>query len=128
MAKTIKPEMLGEAIKEQLNLYHESVLARIATIFEKAINSLVEKTKATAPVSSGKFRKNIAWKKLDAEHGIVAFLWYVKGRFASLTHLLVNGHATVDGGRVAGNPFLANALEEILPECEDEIKEALKNG
>lgn len=128
MAKTIKPEMLGNAIENQLTLYHENVIERITAVFEKAVKSLVQKTKASAPVSSGDFRKHIAWKKLDAKYGEVAFVWYVKAPFHRLTHLLVHGHATVNGGRVKGSSFLADALEAILPECESEIQEAVKDG
>lgn len=128
MSKSIKPEMLGKAIAEQLDLYHEDVLDRITGVFERAIQKLVKKTKAAAPARSGKFRKHIAWKKIESGRGVVNFLWYVRGEFYRLTHLLVNGHATANGGRTKADPFLANALEEVLPECESEVAEVLKNG
>ena len=54
--------------------------------------------------------------------------WYVKAPDYRLTHLIVHGHATKDGGRTRGNPFLKNALDEVLPEYEREVEEVLKNG
>lgn len=128
MAKIIKPEMLDKAINEQLTIYHESVIERITAVFQKAAKLLVKKTKASAPVASGQFRDHIACKKLETKHGVVTFLWYVKAPFSRLTHLLVNGHATVNGGRVEGNSFLSDALAEILPACEDEVREAVRDG
>lgn len=128
MSKSIKPEMLGKAIQEQLDLYHEDVLNRITGVFERAIQKLVKNTKATAPAESGEYRKHIAWKRIESGRGAVAFLWYVKGIFSRLTHLLVHGHATVNGGRTKADPFLVNALEEVLSECENEVAEVLKNG
>lgn len=128
MAKSIKPELLAKAINDQLTLYHESVIERITAVLQKHAKSLVKKTKATAPVASGQFRDHIACKKLETKQGIVTFLWYVKAPFSRLTHLLVNGYATVNGGRVEGNSFLSDAVDEMLPVCEDEVKEALKDG
>ena len=54
--------------------------------------------------------------------------WYVKAPHYRLTHLLVHGHAKKDGGRVQGDPFLQNALDEVLPEYERAVEEGLKNG
>jgi hypothetical protein len=32
----------------------------------------------------------------------------------------------VNGGRVPGDPFLKNALDEVLPDYEKDVEEALK--
>ena len=64
----IKPEALGKAIAEQLELYHEDVTRRVNALSEKAAKDLVKKTKATAPKRTGSFRKNIASKLLRKGH------------------------------------------------------------
>ena len=125
MAKTIKLEDLGAAIEQELTTYHRDVLTRVNTAGEDAVNALVRKTKATAPKKTGRFRRNIASKKILGDHGN-RYVWHVKAPDYRLTHLLVHGHAKKNGGRVKGDPFLANALEEVLPAYEDAVKEAVK--
>lgn len=59
--------------------------------------------------------------------GVFSYVWHVKAPDYRLTHLLVHGHATKDGGRTKGNPFLANALAQVLPEYERKVEEVLRN-
>jgi hypothetical protein len=87
---------------------------------------LVKKTKATAPKKTGNFRKSIAGKVLQKSDRGDRYVWYVKAPHHRLTHLLVHGHAKANGGRVPGDPFLENALDEVLPAYEEAIKEAVK--
>ena len=126
MSKAIKPEALAGAIQKELEVYSEEVTARVNAAGEASINKLRKLTKATAPVASGSFRKNIAVKVVDAGNGMKKFIWYVKPPDHRLTHLLVHGHATKTGGRTKANPFLKNALNTVLPEYEKTVEEALK--
>ena len=127
MAKKVKPDQLGAAIAELLNAYHEGIIPKVNLCSEKAIKDLVKKTKATAPVVSGDFRKNIASKQGERKRfGERSFIWYVKKPFYRLTHLLVHGHETVNGGRTKPNPFLEDALNEMLPEYEKAVEEAIE--
>ena len=130
MAKTvIDPDDLGDALRERLTLYHEDVTERVDAAGETAIQELVKKTKATAPKGArGDFRRHIAWKAVAASRFAKKFFWYVKAPDYRLTHLLVKGHATRDGDRTDPDPFLANALDEVLPEYEKDVKEAIQNG
>ena len=127
MAKKNKPVELGAAIERELTIYSKDVEARIEEVTKAAMSKLVRQTKATAPVGKrGKFRRSIAGKKLDIPRGS-AYLWHVKAPEYRLTHLLVHGHATRNGGRTRADPFLQNALNAILPEYEEKLKEAVKN-
>ena len=126
MANTIKPDEIGKAIEQELTTYHRDVLTRVNSASEEAVKALVKKTKATAPKRSGRFRKNIASKTVLGDHGN-RYIWHVKAPDHRLTHLLVHGHAKPDGGRVKGDPFLKNALDEVLPEYENAVEEAIKN-
>ena len=56
------------------------------------------------------------------------YIWYVKAPDHRLTHLLVHGHATRNGGRTKANPFLKNALDDVLPEYERAVEEAVKEA
>lgn len=129
MAKTIEPADLGKAISQELTVYHKNVVDRVNLAGEEAAKALVKKTKATAPKKSGEYRKAISYKtEINKASGDKSYIWGAKAPHHRRTHLLVKGHAKVNGGRVPGDPFLQNALNEVLPAYENEVKEALKNG
>lgn len=127
MAKTIKPADLGAAIAQELEIYHQDVIKRVNQCGDEAVKALVKKTKATAPKKSGAFRRSIAGKVLAKGNRGDRYVWYVKAPHYRLTHLLVHGHAKATGGRVAGDPFLEDALSEVLPNYENAVMEAVKN-
>lgn len=129
MAKTIKPTDLGAAIQQELTTYHESVLERVNTLSAQAAKDLVKKTKATAPKGArGSYRKNIASKLARKGQRGNVYAWYVKAPDYRLTHLLAKGHETRNGGRTRPDPFLKNAVDGVLPEYQNNVEEALKNG
>lgn len=140
MSKGIHVDKLGAAIEQQLTIYSEEINDRIAETTMRRMDDLVRLTKATAPKGKrGNFRKNITSdsknlaKAKRAKHGglhgrVIKSTWYVKAPDYRLTHLLVHGHATRDGGRTKPNPFLQNALDRVLPEFEKDIEEVLQNG
>lgn len=127
MSGKIELSQLGDAIAEELTIYREEVAEAIDAAGEKALRDLVKQTKASAPVGArGTFKKNIAGKVLEKNLNGSRRVWYVKAPDHRLTHLLVHGHATVAGGRTRANPFLKNACDNVLPEYERAVKEALK--
>lgn len=132
MAKTIKAEDLGAVIGEELTIYHKDVIDALNKAGSKAIKNIERKTKDTAPFNAQAYHKHyvdyIATKAEENRTGGKKFLWYVKPPAHRLTHLLVRGHETRNGGRTRGDPFLANAVAEVMPEYERDVEEALKNG
>lgn len=129
MAKTVKADELGAAIQDTLTLYHESIVEAIDAAGDKAVKDLVKQTKATAPVGArGSFKRSIAGKQVKKDRKGSTYAWYVKAPDYRLTHLLVHGHETRNGGRTKADPFLQNALDKVLPEYEKAVEEALKNG
>lgn len=129
MSKGITPDKLAEAIGKELTIYSEEVEDKLREVTRKSVTTLVKKTKATAPKGKrGKFSKQIAGDFSDLKKGTrkIKAVWYVKAPDHRLTHLLVHGHATKDGGRTKADPFLQNALDEVLPEFERKVEEALK--
>lgn len=125
----ITPDKLVEAISEELTIYHEDVDDKLREITRKHVTDLVKKTRATAPVGKrGTFRKNIAGDFRGLKKGRnIKGVWYVKAPDYRLTHLLVHGHAKKNGGRTKADPFLENALNEVLPAFEKEVEDAIKN-
>ena len=128
---------LGTQMEQVLTSYNESVNAQIADITRESMKQLVKETKATAPRGrrKGQYRKNITAdysslnRRANRLSGMkVSATWYVKAPDYRLTHLLVHGHATKDGGRTNANPFLQNAVDKVLPEYESKVQEAISNG
>lgn len=129
MAKSIKPEALGKALEQELTTYHSHVIEGIDSAASAAVKKLVKLTKATAPVGErGSFKKNITSKLLEKGKRGSKYVWFVRPPDHRLTHLLALGHATKDGGRTKADPFLENALNEVLPEYEETVKEVVSNG
>ena len=126
MAKTIKPTDLGKAISQELGLYHEDVIEKVNAAGSSAIKELVKRTKAGAPVDSGDFKKAIASKEITAGNGMKNYVLFARPPKHRIFHLLVHGHAKKDGDRVPGDPFLQNAYDQVIPEYEKNVEEALK--
>ena len=127
MSNTIKPEDLGKAIAEQLTIYHENVVDRVNVASQSAAESLVEKTKTTAPKMTGSYRRHIAWTEVETSKlKGNTYAWYVKAPDYRLTHLLVHGHLKKNGGRTRSDPFLQNAYDAVLSDYERDVEEAVK--
>ena len=127
---SVKPDGIAKAIQKELTIYHEDVQERIRAITRENVAELVRKTRTTAPKDSGAFAKAISGDFKGLARGLrtIKGVWYVKAPHYRLTHLLVHGHATRNGGRVNGDPFLKNALDEVLPKYQKQVEEAIKNG
>ena len=128
---TITTDELAGTIQRELGIYHEEINEKLREVTRQSMADLVRKTRASAPVGKrGNFRKSIAgdFRGLKRGSRSVSATWYVKAPHYRLTHLLVHGHATKNGGRTKPDPFLSNALAEVLPEYEKQIEEAIKNG
>jgi hypothetical protein len=127
---------LGSALEQELEIYARETQDALVMITEETMGSLVRETKATAPKGrrNGQFKKNITadyqeLRRAKSLHGrTIRATWYVKAPDHRLTHLIVHGHATRDGGRTRANPFLQNALDKLLPEYEHRVEELLKGG
>ena len=125
---------LGSALEQELTIYAEEIQEGIRATTEASMKKLVKKTRATAPKGrrQGQFKKNITADYRELKAGKrsrkTRATWYVKAPDYRLTHLLVHGHEKKDGGRTKANPFLQDALDEVLPEYEKNIEEVIKNG
>lgn len=128
---------LGTQMEQVLTIYNEEINEKLRVITTESMKTLVKETKATAPIGrrKGQYKKNISADYSGTRRSArglrgqkVQAIWYVKAPDYRLTHLLVNGHATNDGGRTAANPFLQNAVDRVLPEYEQKVQEVLQGG
>jgi len=129
MSKSVKPGDLGAALERELSIYGEEINEGLRQVTEASMKKLVKLTKASAPVGKrGNFKKNITadYKGTRGKSRKVSATWYVKAPDYRLTHLLVHGHDKKNGGRTKPNPFLEDAVNQVLPEYEQAVQEVLK--
>lgn len=128
---------LSTQMNQILTIYSEEINEKLREVTRASMKQLVKETKATAPRGrrKGQYKKNITadYRGLKASaSGLkgqdVSATWYVKAPDYRLTHLLVYGHATRDGGRTTPNPFLQNARERVVAEYEQKVQEALSGN
>jgi hypothetical protein len=118
---------LGASISETLTIYHTGIINGIDFCSQKAVEKLAKKTKATAPVGArGSYKKNITSGLVKQTRRCNTYAWYVKPPDHRLTHLLVHGHATKDGGRTKANSFLHTATEEVLETYRMNVEEVFE--
>lgn len=129
MSRTISPEALGAAVAQELEIYSGHVRDELDRAAEKAAKKMVKLTRASAPVGyRGAFAKKITQKKTSSAAQTPEYTWGVGGGEYRLTHLLVHGHVTPGGGRARGDKFLEDAMDEVLPEFEKDVRRAIRNG
>lgn len=130
MAKSTSADKLGAVIAQELTRYSKEVEEKVYKAGSKAIKELERKTKDTAPFNArayhAHYADHIATKSERTRTGESVHTWYVKPPAHRLTHLLVHGHATRNGGRTRADPFLKNALNDVLPQYERDVEEAVK--
>lgn len=124
----VKVEGLADEIVNNLRIYGEVVQEGIRSEGEKSIKKLVKTTKATAPVGNRQkhYRDSIKSKAYHSTRQST-YIWYVDGPDYRLSHLLENGHALRNGGRVEGTHFIQKATEPILEEYLKAVEEVIKN-
>ena len=131
----ISVDDLVSTISEELSGYQRNVVDKVVVEeTKKSMKELVQKTKATAPVGkrTKHYRDNIASKVLQKSNNAIGSsyseVWYVKGSDYRLSHLLNNGHAKKNGGRVEGTKFITKATDEVETAYLENIKKAIENG
>lgn len=130
---------LSTQMTEVLTIYSENINAQLREVTRDSMRKLVKETKATAPIgrrtAKERYKRHITadYKSLKGSpRGLkgqdISATWYVRAPEYRLTHLLVHGHATKNGGRSKANPFLHNAREKVVQEYEQKVQEVLSNG
>lgn len=123
-------EELGDAIAKELTVYGKEMQDKVNKVGRKAIKEIERITKDTAPFNARAYHQHyvdlIATQTDKSRTGDETHTWYVKPPGHRLTHLLANGHETRDGGRTGASPFLADAVDSVLPDYEKEVEEAAR--
>ena len=130
MSTNISVDQLSDTIQKELTIYGENVINGVKKQAKKSMTQLVKTTKSTAPVGKRKkhYRDSIKSKKTWEDSRSISYTWYVNGPDYRLSHLLENGHALKNGGRVEGTHFIKKASDPILTQYLKAVEEVIKNG
>lgn len=106
----VNSDGISDAIQSILQDYQNEITDGVKKEIKKFTTELVKETKEAAPVGkrSQHYKEDISQKTLKETSTSLTKVWYVKGKNYRLTHLINNGHATRNGGRVAGTHFINN--------------------
>ena len=127
---------LNTQLNRVLTIYSEEMKEKLRDVTRDSMKQLVKETKATAPRGKrNRYRKQITADYTGVKKRVMGLkgqdinaVWYVKAPDYRLTHLIVHGHATRNGGRTSANPFLENAREKVVREYEQKVQEGLSSG
>lgn len=130
MSRVVSINQLSAALQDELKLYHRDIMTGVKKETKKSMTKLVKETKATAPVGvrTKHYKEFITSKLLEDTAHSVAYLWYVRSPEYRLSHLLEDGHATVNGGRTRAFHFIGNATDLITDDYLKAVEEVIKNG
>ena len=127
MATKITSEQLRDAVMEALSDYRDEVNEGVRKAIQKKANEDVRELKATSPKRNGKYGPGWTYKVLENNSSVYDVVIYNKDR-PGLTHLLENGHASVNGGFVPGIQHIKPVEEESNNKLLEKVEEIIKNG
>lgn len=116
---------LADAVMRGLREYADLATDSMKTAVTNASKTVRKEISANAPVRRGTYKKSWRTKKKRENANVLEVTVYSPKRYM-IAHLLENGHAKRNGGRVAGRPQIAPAEQHGIAQLEREITEALK--
>lgn len=120
---TIDPSDLARAVQKELEDYVERSTETLKAVVEDSTQEAVNVLKHGSPKKRGKYARG--WTSTATKETNLALIKTIHNRTPGLTHLLENGHAKRDGGRVEGIRHIAPVEEKMIRQFEERLKEKL---
>jgi len=128
----ISIDQLAGEIAKNLKDYSQDVVKKVNVSSDKVGKAAVKKLKETSPKRKGKgggaYAKSWTMTTDPAVGQPDNRIVHAGKPHYRLTHLLENGHAKADGGRVEAIPHIGKVEEEVIKDFMDEVEEAIRNG
>lgn len=121
MPRKIPLPKLEIEIAKELTGYSAEVAEAIKREVKAVTKEAVAKLKATSPRNTGEYAEGWA-SKVEYESAEDIRVRIYNRTKPQITHLLENGHAKRNGGRVDGKPHIAPAEKEIEKKLEGKVK------
>ena len=126
MARTVRIDQLAQAINEALQEYADLAAEDMKSCIEDTGKTVRKDIAAAAPKDTGAYRKSWRTKKTYEDSTRLTVTVHSPKRYY-LTHLLENGHAKRNGGRVSARPHIAPAEEKGEQQLTRELERKLAN-
>ena len=117
---------LAEAIGKELGDYFDDITEDVKNAVEVTTRECVEEIKQRSPKRTGAYRRSWTATEMFNRRGSIRFTVHNKKHYR-LTHLLEDGHAKKNGGRVEGTPHIAPAEQNAEKNLIKRIEEAIRN-
>lgn len=111
MARTVRIDQLADAINEALREYADLAAEDMKECIQDAGKTVKKEISSAAPRDTGKYRKSWRTQKTFEDSTRLTVTVHSPKQYY-LTHLLENGHARRNGGRVSARPHIAPAEEK----------------
>lgn len=115
---------MADEIMKGLQEYSELADTAMKKAVRKTATSVKNEISANAPKRTGKYAKSWTTKKVKENSHSLEITVHSKDRY-QIAHLLENGHAKRNGGRVAAIPHIAPAEENGADLLESLIEKEL---
>lgn len=119
----IELDALETAIANELAEYVKDTAEMMREVVEEVTEESIETLKATSPRKSGSYAKG--WKNkatIDTSTGLTKTIHNLT---PGMTHLLEDGHAKQNGGRVEGRKHIAPVEKKAIASFEDKLRQKL---
>lgn len=125
MSKKVDINQVYPEVAAELSAYCQEVTDVLKEEIEQVAAETLKEVKQNAPKRTGKYRRS--WrKKVMYESAEDIRIRIFNKKFPGLTHLLEDGHAKVNGGRVAGIPHIKPAEEHAAEKLVNRVKVKLR--
>lgn len=115
---------LSDAVMDLLDAYSADVKDDLTAVVKTVSKDCLADIKRKSPRRTGEYAKSWSRKFSKASEQPSATIYNKK--YYMLTHLLEDGHAKADGGRVEGVPHIAPAAEQAAKDLEKGIIDILE--
>lgn len=124
--KKVKIGNLASTIIDGLEEYKNLITEEMKEACKDSSDLAKKEIKANASKRTGKYKKS--WTSRKTKETATSVNYSVHSpRLYRIAHLLENGHAKRNGGRVLGRPHIKPAEEKAVNNLEKKITKAIKN-
>ncbi|MDP4174137.1 MAG: hypothetical protein Q8933_09235 [Bacteroidota bacterium] len=128
---SVKIDEISDLMAEYMSNYTQDVADEMKKAIDKVSQEANEEIKAHITFKrhkGDKYVKSFRIKTSYEDKFNKRNTWYVAAPYYRLTHLLENGHATIDGGRTKEYPHIKYGEELAQRRMEELAKEAIENA
>lgn len=114
-------DKLAQTISDSLSNWESDKWKKVEELADEKGKELQERVTNDAPVLTGVYKQGFKTKK-EKDYRKVKVTVYNTSKRKSLMHLLEEGHAKANGGRVQGKPHLRKNEQEVNNEFIKEVQ------